>query len=87
MRVKTIAHGKTFNLGNYESRRIDMSAEMDEGEDEQIAMLRLKASVLGGGGDTQGAIALRQAVAAIEAEAADSMEPYRRTGLVRGAEG
>lgn len=68
MRVKTIAYGKTFNLGQYQSERIDMTADLEEGEDEQVALLRLKAAVLGSGGDTQGAIALRQAVALIEAD-------------------
>lgn len=69
MKVKTIAYGKTFNLGNYESQRIDMTAELDEGEDEQIALLRLKAAVLGSGGDVAGAQRLREAVAALsEAE-------------------
>jgi hypothetical protein len=68
MRVKTIAYGKTFNLGNYQTERIDMGAELDEGEDEQVAVLRLKAAVLGMGGDTQGAERARKAVALIEAE-------------------
>lgn len=68
MKVKTIAYGKTFNLGNYESQRIDMTAELDEGEDEQLALLRLKAAVLGSGGDFDGARRTREAVAAIDAE-------------------
>lgn len=45
-----------------------MTAELAEGEDEQVALLRLKAAVLGSGGDTQGADRARMAVAAIEAE-------------------
>lgn len=68
MRVKTIAYGKTFNLGNYESQRIDMTAELEEGEDEQVALMRLKAAVLGSGGDIEGAKQLRMALAAIESE-------------------
>jgi hypothetical protein len=68
MHVKTIAYGKTFNLGNYESQRIDMTAELEEGEDEQVALMRLKAAVLGMGGDTEGAAQLRRAVALLELE-------------------
>ena len=33
MEIKTISYGKTFNDGNYESSRIDMTASVDEGED------------------------------------------------------
>lgn len=94
MRVRTIAYGKTFNRGNYESERIDMSAELEEGEDEQVAVLRLKAAVLGMGGDTQGAERARKAVALIEGDlaltdlqgfvpAADprsSVDPHYRAG-------
>lgn len=68
MKVTTIAYGKTFNKGNYESERIDMTAELEEGEDEQVALMRLKATVLGSGGDTEGAARLRQAVELIELE-------------------
>lgn len=32
MKVRTVAYGKTFNLGNYESERIELTAELDEGE-------------------------------------------------------
>ncbi len=67
MRIKTIAYGKTFNLGNYESQRIDMTADLDEGEDEHAALLRLKARVLTCGGDVQGAQVFREA-AALETE-------------------
>lgn len=65
MQVKTIAYGKTFNLGNYQSERIDMTADLDEGEDEQVALLRLKAAVLGSGGDVHGAQIFREAAAAM----------------------
>lgn len=55
MKITTIAYGFTFNRGNYQSERIDMTAALDAGEDEQIALLRLKGAVLGIGGDVDGA--------------------------------
>jgi hypothetical protein len=69
MKITTISYGKTFNLKNYESQRIDMTAQLDEGEDEQIAVLQLKAAVLGIGGDSEGASRVRQALQLLTSEA------------------
>lgn len=33
MEIKTISYGRTWNDGNFESSRIDMTASVDEGED------------------------------------------------------
>lgn len=45
MKIKTISIGKTFNLGNYESFRIDLSAEIEENEDVQQSMLKLTKEI------------------------------------------
>lgn len=33
MEIKTISYGRTWNDGNFESSRIDMTASVDEDED------------------------------------------------------
>lgn len=33
MKVKQISLGYTYNLGNYESRRLDITFELDENDD------------------------------------------------------
>lgn len=55
MQVTTISYGKTFNLGQYQSERIDLTATLAEGDDAIEAALRLKAHVLRLGGDERGA--------------------------------
>jgi hypothetical protein len=55
MQITTIAYGKTFNLGQYQSERIDLTATLDAGDDLEASALLLKASVLRLGGDERGA--------------------------------
>lgn len=55
MQITTISYGKTFNLGQYQSERIDMTATVVEGEDVALALYTLKAEVLRLGGDVDGA--------------------------------
>jgi len=45
MKITEISYGRTFNLGNYEVSRIDMTAEVLEGEDHSEAMAKLKKQV------------------------------------------
>lgn len=33
MQIKTITYQRVLNLGNYESKRLEMTAEIDEGDD------------------------------------------------------
>ena len=33
MNIKTVTVGRTYNLGNYESLRVELSADIKEGED------------------------------------------------------
>lgn len=37
MKYKTIAYQRVKNLGNYESERLELTAEVDEDEDEDIS--------------------------------------------------
>jgi hypothetical protein len=55
MQITTVAYGKTFNLGHYQSERIDLTATLAEGDDATLAALLLKAEVLRLGGDERGA--------------------------------
>lgn len=55
MRITTISYGWTFNRGNYQSERIDLTATLEEGDDIIEAKLRLQAEVLSLGGDVVGA--------------------------------
>lgn len=55
MQITTIAYGFTFNRGNYQSERIDLTATLGEGDDLDAAALLLKARVLRLGGDERGA--------------------------------
>jgi hypothetical protein len=45
MQVKTISYGRTKNLGNYQSERLDVTAELSDGEDETTAFEQLKTWV------------------------------------------
>lgn len=45
MKITSISFGLTKNLGNYESSRLDMSVEIQEGEDWEATLEELKALV------------------------------------------
>jgi hypothetical protein len=42
MTITKVSYGKTYNLGNYCSHRIDLEASIDEGEDIQYVLSSLK---------------------------------------------
>lgn len=42
MRIKTISYQAVKNLGNYESERLEASADVEEGEDPDDAVLKLR---------------------------------------------
>ena len=48
MKQKTITYQRVKNLGNYEFERLEMTIQIDEGEDEQKAIQALKQKVLVG---------------------------------------
>lgn len=50
MRLKQIVYTKKFNLGNYETQDIQLTAELDENENIDEAFLKLKKKVLEMGG-------------------------------------
>ena len=43
MKVIEVSYGRTFNLGNYESLRLEMKASVDEGEDPKEVAAKLAA--------------------------------------------
>ena len=45
MKVNEVSYGRTFNLGNYESLRVEMKASVDEGEDPKVVAGQLAAEV------------------------------------------
>jgi hypothetical protein len=45
MKITDVTYGRTFNLGSFESLRVDMKASVDEGEDPQDAVSKLAAEV------------------------------------------
>ncbi len=45
MKIKTISYGRTYNLTQYNSERIDLQADIEENEDEQAALSILKEKV------------------------------------------
>lgn len=45
MQVKTISYGHTKNLGNYQSERLDVTAELSDDEDATTAFEQLKTWV------------------------------------------
>ena len=48
MKVKTISYQRVKNLGNYESERMEMTVEVNEDEDINLAVKTLKEYVLQG---------------------------------------
>ncbi len=44
-RVIEVTYGRTFNLGNYESLRVEMRASVDEGEDPKEVAAKLQTEV------------------------------------------
>ncbi|MEH2371964.1 hypothetical protein [Nostoc sp.] len=45
MKIKTISYQRVVNLGNYESKRLELFAEVQEGEDEEVAISALMEKV------------------------------------------
>ena len=45
MKIVEVTYGRTFNLGNYESLRLEMKASVDEGEDPKEAVAKLAIEV------------------------------------------
>lgn len=45
MKITTITYQVVKNLGNYESERLEMSAQLEEGEDPEEAALKLRQRV------------------------------------------
>ncbi|MEH2050909.1 hypothetical protein [Nostoc sp.] len=41
MKIKTISYHRVINLGNYESKRLELFAEVEEGEDPEAAISSL----------------------------------------------
>lgn len=45
-RITTITYSRTKNLGNYESEKLEVALELEEGQDPNIEAERLKVWVL-----------------------------------------
>ena len=45
MNIKTITYQRVKNLGNYESERMEMTIELDDGDSVEIAIALLKSKV------------------------------------------
>lgn len=45
MKFKTITYQRVKNLGNYESERLELSLELDEDDDVESAIARIKSKV------------------------------------------
>jgi|WetSurMetagenome_2_1015567.scaffolds.fasta_scaffold68450_2 hypothetical protein len=45
MKIKQVEYSKTFNIGNYESLRIGLVAEVEQGENEREVLQRLNERV------------------------------------------
>ena len=45
MNIKTISYQRVKNLGNYESERLEATADVPEGEDPRVCFVRLKRYV------------------------------------------
>lgn len=45
MKYKTITYQRVKNLGNYESERLELSVELDENDDVESAIARIKSKV------------------------------------------
>lgn len=46
MKYKTVRYVKKFNLGNYETQDIDITVEVEENENVDEVLLKLKKKVL-----------------------------------------
>ena len=46
MKLKQITYTRKFNLGNYETQDIQLTAELDENENVDEAFMKLKKKVL-----------------------------------------
>lgn len=55
MQITTVSYGYTFNRGNFQSERIDLTAALGEGDDPETVALLPKSRVLRLGGDERGA--------------------------------
>jgi hypothetical protein len=38
VRFSTVKYGRTYNMGNYQSERIDLEADLDDGDDAEAAL-------------------------------------------------
>lgn len=65
--ITTVKYGFTFNVGNYQSRRIELEAGIGPDETHTEVYYRLQAEVHTLGGDTVTAERARAAVEAIRA--------------------
>lgn len=45
MKIKSISYQRVVNLGSYESKRLELFAEIEEGEDEEVAISALMEKV------------------------------------------
>uniref|UniRef100_A0A6M3LUC6 Uncharacterized protein n=1 Tax=viral metagenome TaxID=1070528 RepID=A0A6M3LUC6_9ZZZZ len=45
MKIKEVSYGRTFNIGSYESERIDLTAELEDNEDEITVITKLRAKI------------------------------------------
>lgn len=45
MKIKIITYQRIKNLGNYQSEKLEMTAELEEGEDVQASIAKLKNQV------------------------------------------
>lgn len=45
MKIQTITYQRVKNLGNYESERMEMTAQVDEDDDPNLVALTLKSMV------------------------------------------
>lgn len=46
MKIKTILYSRTVNLGNYESKRLEATCEINDGEDPSAACDELRTWVI-----------------------------------------
>jgi len=70
MMITQVSYGRTFNTGNFTSERIDLVAQVDEGEDFRAVKLALEVEVYRMAGDVHGMGKARTALARLEAEKA-----------------
>ena len=72
MRIIQVSYGRTFSNthGPYTTERIDLAAQVDEGEDFRAVKLALEAEVCKRAGDRLGVVKARSRLAKLEAEKA-----------------